>query len=148
MDAALRAAQWKYDNALPPIDERAEQINGWLESQDCAEWIAESVNRLVDGQDVVWSASGRRQVGVFAHQLRDMLNEEMPAEWCAYCDACLIDRQQRTDDSKQIKELAWSALNTVMRSYAFQIVSDRAAEYAAHLVTQADLDAELARGGL
>lgn len=141
MDAALRASQWKHDNALPPVDERAEQINGWLESQACADWIADSVSALVAGNDVIWSKSGRRNIGLFAYQLHDMVEEEQPAEWTAYCHACLLDHQQRTDDSKQTKELAWSALNTVMRSYAFQIVSDRAAEYAAHLIDKEAADA-------
>jgi hypothetical protein len=141
MDAALRAAQWKYDNALPPIDERAEQINGWLESQACTDWIAEAVDTLVDGKDFIWSQSGRRRVGIFAHQLHDKIADEFSAEWQAYCHACLLDHQQRTDDSKQTKELAWSALNTVMRSYAFQIASDRAAEYAAHLIDKEAADA-------
>lgn len=141
MDAALRAAQWKHDNALPPIDERAEQINGWLESQDCADWIAAAVDTLVGGKDFIWSQSGRRNIGIFAHQLHEMIADEFSTEWQAYCHACLLDHQQRTDDSKQTKELAWSSLNTVMRSYAFQIVSDRAAEYAAHLIDKEAADA-------
>ena len=141
MESALRAAQLKYDRMEPPIDERAERINGWLESQDCADWIAETVNSLVAGDDVIWSKSGRRNIGLFAHQLHDMVEEEQPAEWTAYCHACLIYRQKRTDDSKQTKEIAGSNLDTVMRAYAFQIVSDRAAEYAAHLIDKAEQDA-------
>lgn len=148
MDAALRAAQWKHDNALPPIDERAEQINGWLESQACTDWIAQSVDTLVEGNDVIWSTSGRRNIGIFAHDLHEIVADEFSTEWQAFCHACLIDRQRRTDDSQQVKDLAWSNLKSVMRQYAFQIVSDRAAEYAAHLIDKEAEEADLARWGL
>ena len=121
---------------------REDAINAWLESQECADWIAAAVDTLVGGKDVIWSQSGRRNIGIFAHQLHEMIADEFSTEWQDYCHACLLDHQQRTDDSKQTKELAWSALNPVMRYYAFQIVSDRAAEYAAHLIDNAQQDAE------
>ena len=141
MDAALRAAQFRYDHMEPPVDERAERINGWLESQACTDWIIDAVDQIVGGKDVVWSKSGRRNIGIFAHQLHEMVADECSPEWQAYCHACLIDRQQRTDDSKQTKEIAGSNLDKVMRQYAYQIVSDRAAEYAAHLIDKEAADA-------
>lgn len=148
MDAALRAAQWKHDNALPPIDERQESINGWLESQACTDWIAEAVDTLTCDQDVIWHESGRRREGIFSSQLNEKVADEYSEEWQAFCDASFrlfqaerSGNQERIADATLTADICKSNLLPIMRAYAYQIVSGRAAEYAAHLIDKEAADA-------
>ncbi|WP_430310615.1 hypothetical protein [Pseudomonas sp. PONIH3] len=66
---ALRAAQWQYDNQLPPAvsDEDAAQ----------AEWIEDNARRLVLGYRVSWGYRGERgefTQADFARSVQDHLN--------------------------------------------------------------------------
>lgn len=138
MDAALRAAQRRYDNMEPPAEPEA-----FLDTEAGQEWLAESADQLASGKNVTWKPFGRALQGVTYAQLKDALlgSDESDQAFQKYMDASL----RNSDDDHTAEQLARSDLRAYARSVAIRLLAPLAESYAAHKLDEQLLDRDEAR---
>src|SRR5690554_4301056 len=123
---ALRSLQRAHDNMEPPVIEE-----GFLDTRAGQEWLSESANALVNGNDVIWQRCGRRITsGVTFSRLTDKLSEECSDEYQAACDALLRATLRNNDDDCQALEIVKSDLRKIAKAAAIDLLAPLADDYA------------------